>query len=252
MIRNGLMLLVSLTLLGCGGGVGEPADEAATEPAVLSKALLDHVILAVPNLEAAAEDFERLTGVAPIAGGVHPGLGTANVLVSLSPVTYLEIIGPSHEATGENLGGKLGALAKPQLIGYALSSSDLEGAAKRVGKVGLQPVGPAEGSRAKPDGTVLHWSSLAFAGHDFGAYLPFLINWGDTPHPAATSPGGLTIQSFAVRHPEAAELLRICRELLGADLEISPANVPSLEIVIAFPGGRTVFLGEGPLDFLDE
>ena len=93
MAHISLVVFVSLAVFGCGGGVGESPvlEEAAVEPVAVPKALLDHVILAVPDLAAGAAEFARTTGVEPIAGGVHPGLGTANMLVALSPVTYLEI-----------------------------------------------------------------------------------------------------------------------------------------------------------------
>ena len=43
---------------------------------------LDHVIIAAPDLEAAKRHFQDRTGIAPVDGGQHVGLGTRNALVS--------------------------------------------------------------------------------------------------------------------------------------------------------------------------
>ena len=250
-----IMPALIVTMAGCGGGgaVDQPASTeiVSGERTAPPGALLDHIILAAPDLEAGVADFAQSTGLTPVAGGEHPGLGTANALVSLSSHTYLEIIGPSPEATEENLGGRLATLAAPQLIGYALSTTDLGGAAAGLGNAGLEVLGPAAGSRETPDGHTLQWQALAIGGHDFGGYLPFLIDWGNSPHPAMTSPGGVNVRSFKVQHPRGDELAHICRDVLGADLEISTAEAPSLELVIDSSAGQVVYRGEGALEFMD-
>jgi catechol 2,3-dioxygenase-like lactoylglutathione lyase family enzyme len=57
---------------------------------------LDHVIVAVRDLEAASRTYETLLGLAPSWHGEHPGAGTANVLFRLSN-TYVELLAPCGE-----------------------------------------------------------------------------------------------------------------------------------------------------------
>lgn len=50
---------------------------------------------AVPRcLTQAVASFAGLTGVQPVSGGSHQGMGTTNFLVGLGAGAYLEIIGP--------------------------------------------------------------------------------------------------------------------------------------------------------------
>ena len=59
--------------------------------------VLDHIVLAAPDLDEAKDAFDAQTGVMPIDGGPHEGLGTRNALVSFGDGTYLEIIAPDPE-----------------------------------------------------------------------------------------------------------------------------------------------------------
>ena len=97
------------------------AIAAAPQP----RAHIDHVIIAVPDLDAALPAFEARTGVRPVIGGSHPGRGTRNALVSLGPSTYLEIIAPdpAQNVDSDELKA-MKALARPSPFGWAISADD--------------------------------------------------------------------------------------------------------------------------------
>ena len=58
---------------------------------------LDHVLIAVSDLEAAAREVERRHGLASVEGGRHQGLGTAKRIVPLGD-TYLVLVAVVDEA----------------------------------------------------------------------------------------------------------------------------------------------------------
>ena len=64
---------------------------------------VDHLVYAAPNLQEAIEKVEDLFKIKVSPGGKHPAYGTANVLLSLGPETYLEIVGPDPAVTHSEL-----------------------------------------------------------------------------------------------------------------------------------------------------
>ena len=91
-------------------------------------AKLDHLMYAVPVLELGMQKIFELTGVAPVMGGSHPGMGTRNALLCLGEDQYLEIIAPDPQ---QDLAGTTGdILARNPNSGiraWAIATKDLSG-----------------------------------------------------------------------------------------------------------------------------
>src|ERR1035441_4238352 len=127
--------------------------------------MLDHILLGCRDLDQGIAFVEKHTGVLPAMGGVHPGRGTRNALVGLSMGRYLEVIAPDPQqkeirSVDAGLLSRLKQLTKPQLVEWAVRTLNIEASAERLRKYGVAFQGPTPGSRARPDGRMLHWKTL--------------------------------------------------------------------------------------------
>ncbi|WP_432511588.1 VOC family protein [Kineococcus sp. SYSU DK001] len=161
--------------------------------------LLDHVVVAGPDLGALVTWFADATGVTAAPGGVHPGAGTANALVALTVggerrPHYVELIGPDPDGTVEPTTFGIAGLTSPRVVTYAVHPADLDATAAAWRERGDDP-GPVEGmSRRTPDGTLLSWRLTR--PRPGRPDVPFLIDWGGTPHPGTTVGPALDLLAF--------------------------------------------------------
>jgi hypothetical protein len=67
--------------------------------------------------------------------------------------------------------------------------------------------------------------------------VPFFINWGTTPHPAASASVGGTLIALRAEHPD-PERVRRTLEQLEIALPVRPGSSVSLIATIDSPRGR--------------
>jgi len=203
--------------------------------------VLDHVMLGCNDLERGIAIVEEHTGVRAAFGGVHPHRGTANALLSLGELHYLEIIAPNPKATkvqpeAASLLTVLKGLTAPQLITWAAHSSDLDALAKKLRDSGIAIVDPRPGSRKRPDGRVLSWKSFSLADDHHGL-LPFFIEWSsDSVHPSSDAPKGCQIEHFAAVDPDPGELLKSFQRI-GINMRVEHGTRAQLRAWISGPKG---------------
>ena len=203
--------------------------------------VLDHILLGSSDLDEGVAFVKEHTGVAAAFGGVHPGRGTRNALLSLGDRHYLEIIAPDPAQTGAPDDYGLKKLTAPRLVGWAAHPGDLNAFAARLRDANLAFDGPRHGARKRPDGRLLEWKTLNL--HDDRAgLLPFFIEWSaDSVHPSVDAPAGCKILRFELFAPESADLQRIST-LLDLEVPIAHSEKPQLLARLAGPGGRVVSL----------
>ena len=209
--------------------------------------LLDHFILGCADLDRGIDFVEQRTGVRAAFGGVHPGRGTRNALLSLGERRYLEIMAPDpaqNVAPGAPVPGsrpsqiaKLRELREPRIVGWAAHPGDLDQFAARLREARIEFEGPRAGSRQRPDGKVLQWKTLTLKD-DHGGLLPFFIEWSaDSLHPSVDAPKGCTLRRFGAVTPSPDDLTKVTN-LLRLDVPISRGDKPALQATIVGPKGE--------------
>ncbi|HEY6128591.1 MAG TPA: VOC family protein [Candidatus Acidoferrum sp.] len=200
--------------------------------------MLDHILLGCSDLQAGIAFVEQHTGVRAEFGGVHPGRGTENALLSLGERRYLEIIAPDpQQSTKDPLAKGLESLAGPRLIRWAARPGDLKVFAADLARAGIIAEGPTPGSRKRSDGRMLHWQTVNLKD-DADGLFPFFIEWSaDSPHPSTDAPSGCQLLRFELITPDPVALEKKATRLnLKAPMTQGPT--PQLHAVIAGPKGQ--------------
>ena len=123
---------------------------------------IDHLVIAVSDLDAAAAEVTERVGLAFTSGGRHPGFGTFNRIAFLGD-GYLELIAVDDAAAAR--AWAIGAAAVRVLgDGGGFATYGLVDESIRVTVPQLQAngsrIGPVEhGARARPDGGRVEWLS---------------------------------------------------------------------------------------------
>lgn len=136
---------------------------------------VDHVMVVVSDLDAAARRYEAQHGLRSFAGGRHKEMGTANAIVPLGD-DYIELIAvvDAYKAAGNPVGRFLNqrlAIDGEGVVAVCLRTTDGNGTAERTGS------SPVAMSRSLPDGRELGWDVIGMEGA-LTQGLPFFITWG--------------------------------------------------------------------------
>lgn len=204
--------------------------------------MIDHLVYAAADLEAAATDIEALMGTAPTPGGRHLGHGTHNALVSLGGATYLEVIGPDPEQPAPDGPRPFGidALVGPALVAWCVRPQrPLAEVLAEARAAGIDFGDVTAMSRRRPDGVLLEWElTVPQLGGTFGCALPFLIDWGRSAHPTESLPTAVRLIGFEVEHPDTARL-RSALDIIGAtaECELRQGARPALAARLQTPRG---------------
>ena len=192
-------------------------------------ARVDHVVYATRDLEAEVEHLAAMLGVRASPGGRHPAWSTRNALIALGERVYLEIVAPDPdgpEPDGSRPFG-LDTLAAARLATWCVVATDLERIARDARAHGVD-LGPVQHrSRQRPDDTVLRWTMTDPTRPRADGLVPFYIDWGDAPHPAASAPSGGRLAGLRARHPEPGRVRTMLRAL-GLAMEVASGDAPEL------------------------
>ncbi|MEC9157049.1 MAG: VOC family protein [Planctomycetota bacterium] len=201
---------------------------------------IDHLVFACSDLEVGVELIAELLGVGPVPGGRHPAWGTRNAVLSLGDRCYLEVIAPDPQADhpGVHTPEVFRAPDPGTLTTWAAGVHHLQAGRDPDGTVDPATGGLQHGTRQRPDGTTLRWSLTDPTQHSEAGTVPFLIDWGDSPHPADQLPPACTLEALRLEHPDPEHLESVLARLRLCHLvELSRAPHPRVRATIRSPRG---------------
>ncbi len=199
---------------------------------------IDHVLIAVADAGVAAEWLWRRHGLIAVEGGAHPGWGTGNSIVPLgrSDLELVRIEDPAVAAEtpfGRRATEAIAAGAGP--YAWCVAPTDFEAT---VARLGLEV---REGSRRRPDGTVLAWRTAGLEVALADPSRPFFIEWHvpARAHPGRTFArhrvGEATLASLELTGDESA-----VRAWLGADGAAIGGPSPDAPAIRIRPGSPAI------------
>ena len=97
---------------------------------------LDHIILAVDDLQDAEKNYKNILGIKPSWRGLHKELGTANVIFNFKN-TYLELLSAEGEGVGADLVNESIKKNGEGLAGIVLNTKDISKASKKLKDLGF-------------------------------------------------------------------------------------------------------------------
>lgn len=214
-------------------------------------AQLDHLIITVPDLEAGVAAVEEATGVRAVPGGSHPGRGTANFLFGLAPTgwpegahTYLEILGPDpqqEKPADGTLPLDAHLATEPTLQTWAIHPPAFLAKVAAANTAGIDFGEVQDMARDTAEGDRLEWRLTTRSPLPHEGAQPFLIDWGESVHPAEAALPTLELLEFRVESPE-PEAARQVLEVLGAgDTTVVEGSNCRLRARLRGPGGILEF-----------
>ena len=208
----------------------------------MTSTLIDHVLLAVPDLEGAGAKLLDEHGLASAEGGRHAGWGTANRIVPLGDGQYIELVAVVDEtqAMGTPFGSAARALVEQDggLLAWCVAVDDADVHAERLG------LSVTEGSRRRPDGVTLSWRTAGMEAAMAEQWRPFFLQWEipDDAHPGRMD-ASHRVEPRGIAWIELACDLQALREWLGDpgfDVRLGEGPPGLLSVGIATEAGEGV------------
>jgi catechol 2,3-dioxygenase-like lactoylglutathione lyase family enzyme len=136
---------------------------------------IDHLVIVVPELEAAIRDYNAC-GFTVVRGGRH-NVGTHNALIAFEDGSYIELIAFLNPVAGHRW---YTALEKGGgLVDFCMQTNNLAADADAMRRAGVAIGMPIPMTRERPDGYRLRWI-LSIPEPPLNRVVPFLIK-DETP-----------------------------------------------------------------------
>ena len=151
---------------------------------------LDHLIVAVKDLQEAENNYQKLFGMGPVWSGTHKELGTSNSLFNFQN-TYFELLAPTSEGLGADLVNYYLDTTGEGLIGMVFATEDIAGVHSSLQEKKFLVGDPADGEGINSsDQQVRKWKNLFLPPELTRGIFSFVIQHteGNLPQPKDFEP----------------------------------------------------------------
>jgi catechol 2,3-dioxygenase-like lactoylglutathione lyase family enzyme len=187
---------------------------------------LDHVVIAVRDLDVGVAVYQRLLGRAPSWRAEAVGGGAETAGFQLANVAA-ELIAPSGEGPAAERLRSVLATQGEGLASLAFAVDDVERAHRRLARLGLdpEPVTAAE-SIDRATGTRRRWRrTRAATAATHGVRLFFIQREAPPPPPAPAPASGVTgLDHVVIRTPDPERAAALYGARLGLDMRLDRSN----------------------------
>ena len=121
---------------------------------------LDHLIIAVQNLDEAEENYKKIFGIPPVWKGTHKELGTANVIFNFKN-TYFELLSVNGDGLGADLVNNQLKENGEGMLGLVLGTKDINSTAAILKDKGfpISEVSNGEGKNSQ-NNEIRKWKNI--------------------------------------------------------------------------------------------
>ena len=176
---------------------------------------VDHLIIAVKDLDQATSDYEKILGLTPFWKGKHNELGTRNALFNFQN-TYLELLSPNDAGPGTEFINSLLKDKGDHLAGIVLGTQNIEHTKEVLDKNGHQvEIGSGEAVNDK-DGKIRRWKNIFLPGALSRELFIFIIEHteGSLPKPENQDPSKVKkLDHVVINTQDADNFISIYRDV---------------------------------------
>jgi catechol 2,3-dioxygenase-like lactoylglutathione lyase family enzyme len=215
----------ALTSSDAGGSIAPMPTPHAPTPSIITG--LDHVVIAVRDLDAAVAAYRTLLGRAPAWRAEAHGGGATIAAFALANIA-VELMAPSgHGPTAERLGAVLDARGEG-LVSLAFAVSDIERAHRRLTRLGLAPEPIADGESVDATtGARRRWRRTRAATPATHGVRIFLMQQAALPPSRPVGPEPATVAGLdhvVIRTPDPDRAAALYGARLGLDMRLDRSN----------------------------
>ena len=136
---------------------------------------LDHLIIAVQDLDEAEENYKKIFGIPPVWKGTHKELGTANVIFNFKN-TYFELLSVNGDGLGADLVNNQLKENGEGMLGLVLGTKDINSTAAILKDKGfpISEVSNGEGKNSQSD-EIRQWKNIFLPSELTRGIFSFII-----------------------------------------------------------------------------